>query len=841
VFFDRRSCMNHSPSLASARRGFRNYAFLLLAAAASNAMGQQVAVSIGSGSTSPGGTLSLNISLATSGGLGPSSVQWTLTYSAATVTGVSIVVGSAASGAAKTATCSSTGGAATCVVSGMNQTIIPNGTLAIATFTVSPNAVTSSQIQVSTVASSPAGAAIPSSGTAGTISISGTQPGVSGLTCVATAVNAPGNTACTVSLSAPSPVGGMTVALAINNSNVTVPASVNVPSGAASTGFTASVASVSTVQTATLTASMGATSRAVLLNLTPAPWSISGSVTPSLSGAGTTLALSGGTTTNADSSGKFTFTGLVNGTYTLTPSKTGYTFNPASQSVTLNGASLTSINFTGAPSSNSGPITIDAQVRQDQSTASSAITSPAFSTTSNGELLLAFISTGFASGDSASVIKVSGGDLAWALVVRTQAQKGTAEIWRAFSPMAHNGISVSAILSATVTSSMTVMAFAGVDSSGSDGSGAIGAVASGSQSSGAPSASLVSTRPNSFIAGVGNDPKAAVARIPGSGQNLVHQFLDPAGRTYWVQTSSSLTLPSGTNFVINDSAPANDPYNLSIAEILARPPTTTSSLAAPSSGGDSPQLSQVPPVLSSLNGVSDTNACSPGRQVLLTGIGFTSQAPQQASGNPLPTELAGVQVIVNGVAAPLLSAAESRLIFQCPSLDPGTPLHIAVQGPSGPAIPLAETVMTAASPELFTLATSQGDATNQGVILLGATDQIAMTANTNVPSRPAIAGESLTIYAIGLGEVASGTASQSDSPALLKNQIRVVIGGTEIAPGSVVLAPGALGLFQIDLQLPQEVPSGSAIPLFLKAILPDGTTIESNEVTLAIDDPSSAR
>jgi uncharacterized protein (TIGR03437 family) len=340
---------------------------------------------------------------------------------------------------------------------------------------------------------------------------------------------------------------------------------------------------------------------------------------------------------------------------------------------------------------------------------------------------------------------------------------------------------------------------------------------------------------------VGNDPKAAVARIPGSGQNLVHQFLDPAGRTYWVQTSSSLTLPSGTNFVINDSAPANDPYNLSIAEILARPPTTTSSLAAPLSGGDSPQLSQVSPVLSSLGGVPDSNACSPGGQVLLTGTGFTSQAPQQASGNPSPTELAGVQVTVNGVAAPLLSAAESRVIFQCPSLDPGTPLEIAVQGPSGPAIPLTETVMSAASPELFTLATSQGNATNQGVILLGATDQIAMTANTKVPSRPAVAGESLTIYATGLGQVASGTASQSDSPALLKNQIRVVIGGTEIAPGSVVLAPGALGLFQIDLQLPQEVPSGSAIPLFLKTILPDGTTIQSNEVTLAIDDPSSAR
>jgi len=336
--------------------------------------------------------------------------------------------------------------------------------------------------------------------------------------------------------------------------------------------------------------------------------------------------------------------------------------------------------------------------------------------------------------------------------------------------------------------------------------------------------------------GAGNDPKAAVARIPGSGQNLVHQFLDPAGRTYWVQTSTSSTLPSGTTFVLNDSAPTDDPYNLSIAEILARPPagaptnntTVTSSLAAT-------QISDVSPSLSSLSGVPDTNPCSPGRQVLLTGTGFTNQAPEQANGNPLPTQLAGVQVIVSGVAAPLLSAADSRVIFQCPSLPPGTPLEIAVQGPGGPAIPVAETVMTRASPELFTL-----DATNQGVVLLGATNQIAATANPNVPSRPALAGESLTIYATGLGEFAPAEgASQPDSAVVLKNQIRVVIGGVQIAPGSVVLAGGNLGLFQIELQLPQQVPTGSAVPLFIAAILPDGTTVESNEVTLAINGSSS--
>src|SRR3984893_11807903 len=51
-------------------------------------------------------------------------------------------------------------------------------------------------------------------------------------------------------------------------------------------------------------------------------------------------------TVTADQNGNYTFTGLANGSYTVTPSKTGSTFNPTSQAVTINGASVTSINFT---------------------------------------------------------------------------------------------------------------------------------------------------------------------------------------------------------------------------------------------------------------------------------------------------------------------------------------------------------------------------------------------------------------------------------------------------------------------------------------------------------------
>jgi len=81
---------------------------------------------------------------------------------------------------------------------------------------------------------------------------------------------------------------------------------------------------------------------------TPAcPYSICGTVTCD-DKAGLTMTLSGGvsTTTLTDASGKYCFTGLCNGTYIVTPSKTNCTFTPASRQATINGASVTGVDFT---------------------------------------------------------------------------------------------------------------------------------------------------------------------------------------------------------------------------------------------------------------------------------------------------------------------------------------------------------------------------------------------------------------------------------------------------------------------------------------------------------------
>ena len=298
-------------------------------------------------------------------------------------------------------------------------------------------------------------------------------------------------------------------------------------------------------------------------------WSISGSISPGSAGAGATLGLSGASTATvtADSSGNYTFPGLVNGTYTVTPAKSGYTFSPASQTVTINGSNVMAVNFNAQVSSN--PLATDAMTSKDSSTASSTISTAAFSTKSGNELLLAFVSTDYISGANTTVTGISGGGLTWVLVRRTNVQGGTAEIWRAFATSPLSGATVTASLSQSVVSSLTVMSFAGVNTSGTNGSGAIGATGSGNSPSGAPTASLTTTRNGSMVLGVGNDYDNAISRTPGANQQVIHQYLAPTGDTYWVQTQNALIPASGTVVTINDTAPNFDRYNLTICEIIS--------------------------------------------------------------------------------------------------------------------------------------------------------------------------------------------------------------------------------------------------------------------------------
>jgi len=80
-------------------------------------------------------------------------------------------------------------------------------------------------------------------------------------------------------------------------------------------------------------------------------YSISGKVTTSSGSAmsGVTMTLSGTASRTATTNiyGKYKFTGLGNGNYTITPGKTGYTFTPASKTVSVSASNITGQNFKG--------------------------------------------------------------------------------------------------------------------------------------------------------------------------------------------------------------------------------------------------------------------------------------------------------------------------------------------------------------------------------------------------------------------------------------------------------------------------------------------------------------
>jgi hypothetical protein len=260
-------------------------------------------------------------------------------------------------------------------------------------------------------------------------------------------------------------------------------------------------------------------------------------------------------------------TSTSNGTHSLAARAR----DAAGNQTTSTAVSVTVANGVG------GGVAMDAVATRDQSSAQNTVTVSAVSTTAANELLLAFIATDYLSGANTTVTGVTGAGLTWQLVVRTNVQRGTSEIWRAFALAPLSNASITATLSQSVSASVTVVSFKGVDPSGTNGSGAIGATRSANAKPGAPTATLTTTRNGSWVFGVGNDYDNAIARTLGPNQTMVHQFLSSVGDTYWVQSTAGPITTSGTNVTLNDTVPSGDRYNFSLCEI--RPPINTDTTA----------------------------------------------------------------------------------------------------------------------------------------------------------------------------------------------------------------------------------------------------------------------
>jgi chitodextrinase len=244
----------------------------------------------------------------------------------------------------------------------------------------------------------------------------------------------------------------------------------------------------------------------------------------------------------------------------LSPSTT-YTYTVRAYDAAGNSSAASDPATTTTASSTA--VALDKVVTTHQATNGSTISSPAISTAQSGELLVAFIaSDGPNSAGSMTFSSVTGGGLTWRLRQRTNARAGTAEVWQAAAPNPLNNVVVTATRgSGSWQGAMTVAAFTGAETA------TLGAVGTGNAATGAPTASLITTRANSWVWGVGVDWDRAVARTPGPDQTLVDQYFSPSGDTYWTQRRNATTPAAGTQVTINDTAPTTDRWNLSLIEV----------------------------------------------------------------------------------------------------------------------------------------------------------------------------------------------------------------------------------------------------------------------------------
>src|SRR5690242_17791643 len=315
------------------------------------------------------GSAALPLVLTSPAGSEPAAIQWTLNYSPSSVASISATAGAAATAASKSISCAPVSGAYSCLLYGMNNTVIANGTVAVVNVTLAAGA-TSAAIGVTGAAgSSAAGDAILLTTTGGTVTSGGGTPVVSSISCLPSTLSANSSATCTVNLSGPAPAAGALVTLTNSNTTLSVPGSVQITGGAASGSFSVSTTTIPSLQSATITASYNGTSANTLISLVTVAMVSSLSCNPASVGANASTtctvtlnkaAPAGGalvTLTNSNN------TLTVPGSVTVPSSATSATFNATTTTVSSNqSATITASYNSTSVSATVGLITGTVQV-----------------------------------------------------------------------------------------------------------------------------------------------------------------------------------------------------------------------------------------------------------------------------------------------------------------------------------------------------------------------------------------------------------------------------------------------------------------------------------------------
>jgi uncharacterized protein (TIGR03437 family) len=234
-----------------------------------------------------------------------------------------------------------------------------------------------------------------------------------------------------------------------------------------------------------------------------------------------------------------------------------------------------------------------------------------------------------------------------------------------------------------------------------------------------------------------------------------------------------------------------------------------------------------------VNAASYDRAVAPGEIVAAFGAGFPAgvRISAVAASLPLPTELANVAVRINGIAAPLFfvgaggSLGESafQINYQLPfETAPGT-AYVEVLSEGG-LVASEYLVVSGTAPGIFTINSSgqgQAVALNQDFSPNG-------SAGSGPGAKPEARGRFIIVYANGQGRqlidsvtsqllmLPSGTPAPTGGPLYLTaGSPTVTIGGATAQVAFSGLAPGFVGLWQLNIRIPDNAPTGNAVPLIM--------------------------
>ena len=216
---------------------------------------------------------------------------------------------------------------------------------------------------------------------------------------------------------------------------------------------------------------------------------------------------------------------------------------------------------------------------------------------------------------------------------------------------------------------------------------------------------------------------------------------------------------------------------------------------------------EAPSIQAVVNAADDTLPVAPGGLVTVWGSQL-SPVNIATSELPVPTALGDSCLTVNGTPAPMLFASPRQINAQIPFEVEGN-ATMTLHTPGGTSNDLNFTILPTA-PSVFRSGVAGPD-TAIPTVVRAKNNRLATSAN------PIHRGDTIVIYATGLGStfpaVGTGMAAGSNPPPAAVVQPDVSLGGVALPIYYAGLAPGEVGVYQINALVPGWAPTGMLVPL----------------------------